>query len=149
VEGIWREQMADQALSVKQDSQALQTATAQLEAAEDELRVFASDLTARRLLGSDYHAALQTRVSAVNRAQTELQQVSGPALDAGAIARYDELPIEDRKRILGSSVDAVFVTPGDARMPVEERVTILWRGEGPDDLPRRGRDNGPIRAYVP
>ena len=149
VEGIWREQMADQALSVKQDSQALQAATAELEAAEDELRAFASDLTARRLLGSGYHEALEARATAVNRAQMALQQVSGPALDAGAVARYDELPVEDRKRILGSSIDAVFVKPGDARTPLQERVTILWRGEGPDDLPRRGRDNGPIRPYAP
>lgn len=149
VEDIWREQMADQALAIKQDSQTLKAATAELEAAEEELRAFASDLTARRLLGDDYHAALEARVSAVNRAQTELQQVSGPALDARAIARYDELPLEDRRRILGSSLDTVFVKQGDARAPVEKRVTILWRGEGPDDLPRRGRDNGPIRAYAP
>jgi hypothetical protein len=149
VESLWREQMADQALLLKQDSQAVKTATEELEAAEEELRAFASDLTARRLLGNDYHAALEARVSAVNRAQTELQQVNGPALDAGTIARYDELPIEDRKRILGSSIDAVFVKRGDARMPVEKRVTILWRGEGPNDLPRRGRDNGPVRAYIP
>lgn len=149
VEGIWREQMADQALTIKQDSQALQSATAELEAAEDELRAFASDLTARRLLGGGYHEALEARAAAVNSAQIQLQQVSGPALDAGAVARYDELPIEDRKRILGSSIDAVLVTRGDAHTPVEQRVTILWRGEGPDDLPRRGRDNGPIRSYTP
>ncbi|HEX5310105.1 MAG TPA: recombinase family protein [Solirubrobacteraceae bacterium] len=148
VETVWREQMAEQALSIKQDSQALKAATAELEAAEDELRAFASDLTARRLLASGYHAALEARATAVNRAQAQLQQVSGPALDTDAIARYDELPIEDRKRIIGSSIDAVIVRRDDGQSSITDRVTILWRGEGPDDLPRRGRDNGPVRAYA-
>lgn len=26
---------------------------------------------------------------------------------------------------------------------------VLWRGEGPYDLLRRGRENGPIRCYLP
>jgi hypothetical protein len=59
------------------------------------------------------------------------------------------LVIQDRKRVLGSSIDAVFVKRAHARVPIEDRVTILWRGEGPDDLPRRGRDNGSVRPYVP
>jgi hypothetical protein len=65
------------------------------------------------------------------------------------IEGYADLPVQDRKRILGSSIDAVIVKRAHARVPVEDRVTILWRGEGADDLPRRGRDNGPVRPYVP
>jgi site-specific DNA recombinase len=149
VETLWREQMTHQALSVKQDTEALQAAVAALTAAEEELAAFASDLTARRLLGGGYHAALQARASAVNRAQAELQHAGASAPNAEAIERYADLPVEDRKRILGSSIDAVIVKPGGVRVPVEERVVILWRGEGPDDLPRRGRDNGPVRSYVP
>jgi hypothetical protein len=41
-----------------------------------------------------------------------------------------------RKRILGSSIDAIIVKRAHTRVPIEDRVTILWRGEGPDD---RGR----------
>jgi hypothetical protein len=62
---------------------------------------------------------------------------------------HGDVPMTDRRRILGSSVDAVIVSRGHSRVPIEERVTILWRGEGPDDLPRRGRDNGPVRPYTP
>ena len=80
-------------------------------------------MTARRLLGSGYHAALEARVTAVNQAQAELQRALAPAAGSNAIESYDDLPIE-------------------------QRVAILWRGEGPDDLPRRGRDNGPVRAYA-
>jgi site-specific DNA recombinase len=148
IEAVWREQMASQALSIKQDSEALQVAATNLEAAEEELAAFASDLTARRLLGSGYHAALETRAVAVDQARAELQQASASAPNADAIEGYDELPVEERKRILSSSIDTVIVKRAGARAPIDERVTILWRGEGPDDLPRRGRDNGPIRPYV-
>jgi site-specific DNA recombinase len=149
VEAIWRQQMAGQALSIKQDSEALQAATAKLQAAEEELTAFACDLTARRLLASGYHAALQVRAAAVDQARAELQRASASVPNADAIEGYDDLPVEERKRILSSSIDAVIVKRGHAQAPVEERVTILWRGEGPDDLPRRGRDNGPIRPYAP
>ena len=145
----WREQMAQQALTVKHDTESLQAATTALSAAEEELTAFASDLTARRVLGSAYHTALEARAGAVNHARAELQRATATAPNAEAIEGYDDLPIKERKRILGSSIDAVIVKRGHARVPVEERVTILWRGEGPDDLPRRGCDNGPIRPYVP
>jgi site-specific DNA recombinase len=148
VESVWRAQMAEEALSVQHDSDALQSATEKLSEAEAELAAFGADVTARRLLGSGYHTALEARATAVNQAQTELQRALAPAAGSDAIESYDDLPIEDRRRILGSSIDAVIVRRDDASVPIEQRVTILWRGEGPDDLPRRGRDNGPVRAYA-
>ncbi len=54
-------------------------------------------------------------------------------------------PPSNVERIIKSRI----VKRTEARTPVERRVTILWRGEGPDDLPRRGRDNGPVRPYAP
>ena len=149
VQAVWREQMAAEALLVLPDSEALQRATDALSAAEEELAAFAQDLTARRVLGRGYHVALEARAAAVDDAQAELQRALARAPRALDVERYDELSITDRKRILGSSIDAVIVKRADARVPIEDRVTILWRGEGPDDLPRRGRDNGPIRPYVP
>lgn len=148
VEAVWRAQMAQEVLAVQQDTDSLQKAADALSAAEDELAAFASDLTARRLLGDGYHAALEGRAVAVNRAQADLQQAISATPNAATIEGYDDLPVTDRKRILGSSIDAIIVRRGDAHVPIEERVTILWRGEGPDDLPRRGRDNGPVRPYV-
>jgi DNA invertase Pin-like site-specific DNA recombinase len=149
VQTVWREQIAHQALSIKQDSQVLHAAITALQAAEEELTAFASDLTARRVLGGGYHAALEARAAAVDQARAELQSASALAPNTDAIEGYDGLSIEDRKRILSSSIDAVIVKRGHARAPIEERITILWRGEGPDDLPRRGRDNGPVRPYLP
>jgi hypothetical protein len=91
---------------------------------------------------------LEQRAAAVADAQTELQRILASAPSRGTIESYDDLPTEDRKRILGSSIDAIIVKRGHSRVPIEQRVTILWRGEGPDDLPRRGRDNGPVRPYA-
>lgn len=84
----------------------------------------------------------------MRRAQADLERAIGSSADVEVVAGYDELEMGDRKRVLGSSVDVVFVKRAHARVPVEERVTILWRGEGPHDLPRRGRDNGSVRPYT-
>jgi DNA invertase Pin-like site-specific DNA recombinase len=148
VEAVWREQMAQEALSVQSDTEALQAATDALSVAEKELAAFAADLTARRVLGNGYHAALEARAAAVNQAQTDLQRAMAPASGSDVIEGYEDLPMLDRKRIIGSSIDAVIVKRTHARVPIKDRVTILWRGEGPDDLPRRGRDNGPVRPYL-
>jgi site-specific DNA recombinase len=149
VEGVWREQMADQALAVQTDSQTLQQATDALAEAERELDSFASDLTARRVLGRRFHAALQTRADAVDEAQSVLQRAMAQSIGTIAIESYDDLSVPERRRILGSSIDAVIAERAPWQVPMAERVTILWRGEGPDDLPRRGRDNGPVRSYAP
>jgi site-specific DNA recombinase len=147
VEGVWREQMAGQRLAVSGDSQALQTATQQLAEAEEELTAFAADTRARRALKAHYHEALEARARAVDEAHVALQRASAPAPSAELIEGYEDLTTEERRRVLGSSIDAVMVWRGDTRAPVADRVQILWRGEGPDDLPRPGRDNGAIRSY--
>ncbi len=148
VEAVWRSEMEDQALRVGVDSEGLACAVAELQEAEQELESFASDLTARRLLGGGYHAALQARATAVDEARAKVMAAGALGPDTEMIATYDELSLEERGRILSSSIDAVIVAAGDTSAPLEERVRILWRGEAPDDLPRRGRDNGPIRPYV-
>jgi DNA invertase Pin-like site-specific DNA recombinase len=145
---LWREQMAGEGVFVSQDTERLDSAAQELAAAEDELAAFACDVTARRLLGEGYHVALEQRAADVRRAEAQVQRASSAGTTAGAIELYDELPVADRKRILGSSIDAVIVARAHARVPIEERVTVLWRGEGPDDLPRRGRDNGPVRPFT-
>jgi hypothetical protein len=149
VESVWRAQIAQEGFLVQHDSAELDRASRALSMAEGELAAFAADLTARRMLGSGYHDALAARAAAVEASRTDVKRAMGGTATAENIERYDELPVNDRKRILGSSIDAVIVRRAHARVPVEDRVTILWRGEGPKDLPRRGRDNGPIRPYTP
>jgi DNA invertase Pin-like site-specific DNA recombinase len=148
IETIWRQQMAREAFLIQPDTDALHVATDDLQAAEQELTAFANDLTARDMLGAGYHAALNTRAQAVDDAKAQLNDATaGQGRTTGQVARYEELPVEDRKRILSASIDAIIIQRGHSRTPIQNRVTILWRGEGPNDLPRRGRDNGPIRPY--
>jgi site-specific DNA recombinase len=149
VEAAWRSGMAAEGFVVQPDSSALQSAAKALSEAEEELASFATDLTARRVLGDGYHDALAARAAAVDAARTQVQRATPVAASPPELAQYDELAVLERKRILGSSIDAVIVKRAHARVPIGERVTILWRGEGPDDLPRRGRDNGTIRPYSP
>ena len=148
VEAVWRDHMSGEGVVSAADTDALDRASVALAQAEDELREFASDLTARRLLGDTYHDAMAARSSAVQKARVAMEQAMAPTTAAPDVHRYDELPTEDRKRILAASIDAVFVARAHSRVPIEDRVTILWRGTGPDDLPRRGRDNGTVRAYL-
>jgi site-specific DNA recombinase len=149
VEAVWRSQMAQEGFLVQPDTEALQKASDELSAAEEELAGFAADLTARRVLGAGYHDALAARAAAVDAAQAAMRRAATGTATVENIEVYDDLPVSERKRILGSSIDAVIVDRAHSRIPVEDRVRILWRGEGPEDLPRRGRDNGPIRPYTP
>ena len=61
------------------------------------------------------------------------------------LAEWPSLPVEVRGRILASAIDAVMVKPA-ASGSIENRVRILWRGEAPHDLPRRGHPR-PIAPF--
>jgi site-specific DNA recombinase len=148
VEAVWRSQIAQEGFLVQPDSAELESASRALSSAEAELATFAADVTVRRVLGAGYHDALAARAAAVNAARADVKRTGAGTATVENIERYDELPVNDRKRILGSSIDAVIVKRAHSRIPLEHRVTTLWRGEGPDDLPRRGRHNGPIRPYA-
>ncbi len=149
VEALWRKQMAGEGVVNVTDSETLRAASAVLSEAEDELHAFARNTKARKLLGDDaYDEALAVRATEVREALVALDAATVPASGALDVRSYDDLPTEDRKRVLAASIDAVFVSRAHSRVPIEDRVTILWRGDGPDDLPRRGRSNGAIRPYV-
>jgi site-specific DNA recombinase len=78
---------------------------------------------------------------------TEARQASAFAdalsLTPGDLAEaWPSLCVSERRHLIAAAVDAVMVRAvrGSGRaVPLEERVLILWRGQGPDDLPRRGR----------
>jgi hypothetical protein len=142
--------MSKRGLVTAAGSEALDRATAALADAEEERRAFANDTTARKVLGEDrWLEALTARARAEDGARAAMQEVlaAGPA-KVPDVAAYDSLALEERKRVLASSIDAVFVARGHSRAPLSERVTILWRGTGPEDLPRPGIENGPVRSYA-
>ncbi len=76
-----------------------------------------------------YHAALEARAAAVNQAQAQLQRATAPAGRRGRSSATTTYRSQDRKRILGSSIDAVIVERG--RRPRPDR------GSRHDPLARR------------
>jgi len=115
-------------------------------AARDE---FAADIDARSILGDGpWRAALRARAEAVTDAELEAEALRGANV-AGSIdlGEWEDFDTAERRQVLANLTDGVFVRrSGGLRVPVESRVWIAWRGTGPDDLPRRGRANGPVRA---
>lgn len=116
------------------DDTALQT----LEAAEAELTAFARDLTARRLLGDEYHGAMELRRDAVDgaRAEHDALLAANPSPPIEPITWESLDPLEVRE-ILSGAIDAVYVRRG--RLPIDQRCWIVWAGELDDDVPRKGR----------
>lgn len=59
---------------------------------------------------------------------------------------WSTLSLDERRRILGGGIDAIMLRSG-RRLPIEKRVLILWRGQVPDDFPRRG-NRVPLRPFL-
>jgi len=130
----------------------LATAEAELEAALD-------GRLADALGGAESDAFLRTvekRNAAVETLRSQLaeaeQQRAPVEVETNLAAAWDDLGLEDRRRILHSVFDSVFVwrTPGTARkgkFPIKKRTRLFLAGEGPP-VPTRGR-RGTIRTLQP
>lgn len=138
-------------------SDAYSRAQEQLAEAEAELDAFLADVAGAGALRrvSRYEQALTARTAAVEQARARVTDVEATLDSAGVDAAtwsfdidewWESAAQETRQRALRAAIDVVFLR-GPGRGPVQERVRILWRGQGPDDLPRRGRENGGIRPY--
>jgi DNA invertase Pin-like site-specific DNA recombinase len=111
--------VVEQLRTVTSDDEQLAALAADLEAAEEELREFAADLTMRRALGNDYAIHRDARVEAVEEAQG--------AYDAAA-------RISKRRELIGTDLDtsldalarsvltSIVVLPG--RGKVDDRVAL-------------------------
>jgi DNA invertase Pin-like site-specific DNA recombinase len=132
------------------DEQAdLRDAMAELERAEAEVALYLN-ANLLSIVGEDaYRAGLLPRQDAVIDARDRvaaLQLHSGPVGDPVELLDvWDELTASEKRTILRESIDTVVVSKGRSRV-VPERATILWRGEAPRDLPRRGHPS-PVRPF--
>jgi site-specific DNA recombinase len=149
VEERFLEAMRDRAIVATNATSDTSTLSDSLQALDTELREFAADTTAREILGSDrYHEALSARKAKVDTARAELQDaMATSAVGQVDIDGYADLGIADKRVVLASAIDAIVVARANRDTPLDERVRILWTGEGPKDLPRRRHDNGPIRGF--
>lgn len=119
--------------------------------AEEELAAYRDDERIAGALGADrYVEGLRARAAAADdahRALAEVQAAMGPQ-PAGTVALGDAWPgleVRERQRVLKSMMDCIVLRGG--RLAIERRAVVLWRGEAPDDLPRRGLRRVPLRPF--
>ncbi|MFI4992921.1 MAG: recombinase family protein [Solirubrobacterales bacterium] len=121
-----------------------------LQEAEGEQAAFRDDLRIRSVLGQDgFLAGLQARTAAVTAAQEALDraQAGSPPPDlGGSLDDWESLSVLERRALLRSGIDCIFVRRARVKAPMHERVRILWHGEAPNDLPHAGV---PGKAIVP
>lgn len=74
-----------------------------------------------------------------------------PTGDPEALADlWGGLTVPERRQLLHAAIDVVFLrrtAVAHHSSPIDERVLILWRGEGPSDLPGRGKRPGTLRGF--
>jgi DNA invertase Pin-like site-specific DNA recombinase len=131
------------------DSQALAEALAGLEAAREDLESMRRDTAARRRLGPLWLSFVEPLVEAVELAErrvAELQASRGsPGLSGLTADAYRSLERPERAAVLRAMIDCVFCRNfghrrGPQALPIDERrVRILWRGQGPLDLPAHNK----------
>ncbi len=130
-------------------------ATQTLAEARDDLEAFRRDTKARRRLGEAWPDWLEEYLKAVRVAEQDVAQAASrlTAPETGVtVDLYRALGRDDRRKVLAGFIDVVFLRRslggrGRHARPVSERSLILWRGEGPSDLPRRRRFDGPVRSF--
>ena len=130
-------------------SAAFDVAARRLQEAESELDEYiAANLVS--VLGQErFRAGLQPRQAEVDAAEAGLKEARQASAFSQALeltgsleGDWPALSVSEKHYLLTAALDAVMVRAvrGSGRaVPVEERVLALWRGQAPDDLPRRGR----------
>lgn len=76
---------------------------------------------------------------------------TGPVLDGAQLVEvWDDLDTSEKKGLMLLGIDTIFLrrAPSQGMWPIDGRVRILWRGEGPSGLPGPGRRNVPLRAFT-
>lgn len=135
------------------DSSERERVVAALDQARADVEGFRRDHGARRLLGAAWLDWLDDYLKAVSDLERELEQIDqrGGVANSGLTRdKYRALGVDDRREILGNSLDTIMVRPSRGRGrnvdPIGRRIHVLWRGQGPDDLPRRRMVN-PIISF--
>jgi site-specific DNA recombinase len=143
VEGLVLSEM-DGVARLVPDSAERDRVVPELEQARADLEDFRRDRGARRRLGGAWLEWLDDYLKAVSDLEAELERIdqrSGTGLEGLTRDHYLDLDVDDRREVLGGFIDTIMVRPSRGRGrnvdPVERRARVLWRGEGPSDLPRR------------
>lgn len=126
---------------------AADTADQELAAWRDDTEILAlgrdlylDGLQARSRRRDEAHRALQDVIADISPADDVLAHAVGLA-DA-----WPTLDVLEQRELLAAAIDVVFLRRG-RNIPITDRTVILWRGQGPTDLPRRAKPS-PIRGFV-
>jgi hypothetical protein len=139
---LLKERAGEAAARSREDAPTL----AAIDAARDELRqaeaalgVYRDDPRVIDALGADAFAeGLVKRAGRVNGAQRELDRLMAETGNDGALNRlvevWEHLDLEERRTIVRSAIQAVFVRPGRSRhTPLgPSNIRIAWRGDDVD-----------------
>jgi hypothetical protein len=133
-------------LAGQEATSALQAASAEVATLERQLDELA-DPRLHRLYGHEKLISMGEQVAgdleeARQAQRTARQDVFG--LDVPSADIWAELSTAERRRVLAEGLDCVMLRRGSS---VADRSLILWRGEAPDKLPRRGLAPAPLVAF--
>jgi DNA invertase Pin-like site-specific DNA recombinase len=124
-----------------------------LDDAEGLLSELATDLEAQRALGTKaYVAALVARQEIVDQARAALdaeteQSIADDLPEVGSIReQWPALTVSEQRRLLSAAIQCVFVQRASHDTPLNERLTIVWRGQRVD-LPARGNRHFVSRPF--
>jgi DNA invertase Pin-like site-specific DNA recombinase len=141
-----------------ESTEAVEAALARVHGAERELDDYLGAGLVSVIGQERFRAGLELRQDALRGAQAELAEARQASAFSDALGltsgnlpeAWPTLSIAEKRHLLTASIDAVFIRAvrgsGHA-VPLEERTRILWRGEGPNDLPGRGR-RVPLASFV-
>jgi site-specific DNA recombinase len=137
-------------------SVAIEDAVALVQEAERELDDYLAATPAAVVGPARFRAGLEERQGTLEDAQGKLNEARQGSAFVGELTPGDmleawpSLSVSEKRHLLTAAVDAVVIRAvrGSGRaVPVEERVHILWRGQGPDDFPGRGR-RMPLASFL-
>lgn len=148
VEGLVMDRLEQRARFVE-DSSDREQLRGELDTAVREYDELRHDAEARRRLGHedwlDMLTTFKRSVDALTSKLTEADREIGMAQAGLTREIYLGLPVHERRHVLAGYIDCVMVRKSRGRGrnvdPVDTRTRVLWRGEAPDDLPRRRRAN--------
>jgi DNA invertase Pin-like site-specific DNA recombinase len=129
VVAVLRQAFQHPGFSVGEPSSDVDERVAAVQDAERELEAFASDLTARRLLGDGYHRALQVRVDAAADARRNLDAALARVREARVVVPdelWGDLSARELRMVLGAMLETVVVDRG--RGPLTGRVRVVPKG---------------------
>lgn len=92
-----------------------------------------------------FQRELDRRQEVVDLAEARLAKVRPvESLDvASLVEQFPNLTVDEQREVLSAQIDCIFLrrAPGRGTWPIEDRVFICWRNEGPSELPGTGRRN--------